>query len=56
MPLGHLMKTLNTKAVSAKVEVKIHDMTLSEDASDKKFMVWLQRKGKSRGTTLIKAE
>ncbi|GMH67656.1 hypothetical protein TrRE_jg678 [Triparma retinervis] len=56
MPLGHFVKTLNTTAVAAKVEVKIHGMTLSEDASDKKFMVWLQRKGKSRGTALIKAE
>jgi hypothetical protein len=56
MPLGHFVKTFNTTAVPAKVEVKIHGMTLSGDASDKKFMVWLQRKGKSRGTALVKAE
>ena len=56
MPLGHLYKTLNTTAVEAKVLVTVNVMTLSADASDKKFMVWLKRKGKSRGTALIRAK
>ena len=54
MSLGHFVKTLNTTPVPAKVSVQIHNMTLSTDASDKKFMVWLQRKGKSRGTALVR--
>lgn len=47
---------MGTTAVPAKVSVHVHDLTLSNDASDKKFMVWLQRKGKSRGTALVRAE
>lgn len=55
MTLGHFVKRLNTTPVNAKVQVRIHNMTMSKDASDKKFMVWITRKGKSRGTALVKA-
>ena len=56
MPLGHLIKSIGTSSVEARVKVTIKSMALSADASDKKFMVWLKRKGKSRGTALVRAE
>ena len=52
MTLGHILKTRNTTVVNAKARVKIKKIELANDASDKKFMVWLKRKGKSRGTAL----
>jgi len=55
MSLGHLIKTLNTTPVASKVSVHVSTMSLSANASDRKFMVWLQRKGKSRGTALVRA-
>ena len=56
MSFGHFVKKINTSEVEARVIVTIKSMTLSEDASDKKFMVWLKRNGKSRGTGLIRAQ
>ncbi len=50
------MKTIGTTPVQAKIIVHISEMTITKNASDRKFMVWLQRKGKSRGTDLVKAE
>jgi hypothetical protein len=56
MSLGHLFKTLNTTPVASKVSVHISSMSLSgASTGDRKFMVWLQRKGKSRGTALVRA-
>ncbi|GMH85937.1 hypothetical protein TL16_g10386 [Triparma laevis f. inornata] len=56
MSFGHFYKTLNTTTVSSRVTVKISSLTLTGNCSDKKFMVWLQRKGKSRGTGLIRSQ
>lgn len=56
MSFGHFYKTLNTTACTSRVSVKISSLKLSGNCSDKKFMVWLQRKGKSRGTCLVRSE
>lgn len=51
--IGHLLKKRNSCEVKVKVRVKIVKIELATSASDRKFMVWLQRKGKSRGTALV---
>lgn len=36
-----------------KVRVEVVKLELATSGSDKKFMVWLQRKGKARGTGIV---
>mmetsp|Transcript_16310 Transcript_16310/g.23285 ORF Transcript_16310/g.23285 Transcript_16310/m.23285 type:complete len:152 (-) Transcript_16310:54-509(-) len=51
--IGHLLKIHNTSEVKAKIRVKIRKAEFPNDTSGRKYMVWLKRKGKSRGTALV---
>lgn len=50
---GHLTKKRNSCEVKLKVRVEVVKLELATSGSDKKFMVWLQRKGKARGTGIV---
>lgn len=46
------LQRLRADPISAKVTVTIHNVHLQEDFSNCRFMVWLRRHGKARGTRL----
>eukprot|EP00592_Proboscia_alata_P003857 CAMPEP_0194369460 /NCGR_PEP_ID=MMETSP0174-20130528/17771_1 /TAXON_ID=216777 /ORGANISM="Proboscia alata, Strain PI-D3" /LENGTH=140 /DNA_ID=CAMNT_0039146421 /DNA_START=73 /DNA_END=495 /DNA_ORIENTATION=- len=55
MTIGQFFKLRNTTAVPAKIKVKIVGMKMGQEMTNARFMVWLKRKEKARGTELRQA-